>query len=80
MTDDRLRMLVAAICESGVDDYRAVMKRTFKAGDVSEQDARLLRELDRDMPKWLGYLDVDMTWYEIKCAIWRSEIKQLLGG
>lgn len=77
MTDDRLRMLVAAICESGVDDYRAAVKRTIKSGDVSEQDARLLRELDKDMPGWLGYMSVDMTWEQIKQSVLKREVTEL---
>lgn len=76
MTDDRLRMLVAAICESGVDDYRAIIRRTLKSGDVSEQDTRLLRELDRDMPEWLGYMAVDMTWEQIKQSVLKSEVNK----
>lgn len=77
MTDERLKMLVAAICESGVDDYRAIIRRTIKAGDVSEQDVRLLRELDKDMPEWLGYLPtVDMTWDQIKQSVLKSEVNK----
>lgn len=76
MTDDRLRMLVAAICESGVDDYRAIIRRTLKSGDVSEQDTSLLRELDRDMPEWLGYMAVDMTWEQIKQTVLKGEVNK----
>ena len=73
------KQLAAAVAETGVDDYREIFKKVKRTGELEDCDRITLRELDRDMPKWLGYLDVDMTWDDIKDAIWRSEIKQLGG-
>ena len=69
------KQLVAAICETGVDDYRDIIRRVKKNGELDDRDRVTLKELDRDMPKWLGHLDVDMTWDEIKSKVLEEEVK-----
>lgn len=70
------KQLAAAVAETGVDDYREIMKKVKKTGELEDCDNVTLRELDRDMPRWLGYLDVYMTWDDIKDAVRRAELKQ----
>lgn len=70
------KQLAAAVAETGVDDYREIVKKVKKTGELEDCDNVTLRELDRDMPRWLGYLDVDMTWDDIKDAVRRAELKQ----
>ena len=69
------KQLAAAVCETGVDDYRDIIRRVKKNGELDDRDRVTLKELDRDMPKWLGYLDVDMTWDEIKSKVLEEEVK-----
>ena len=69
------KQLVAAIAETGVDDYREIVKKVKKTGELEDYDRATLRELDRDMPRWLGHLDVDMTWDDIKAKILEDEVK-----
>lgn len=68
------KQLAAAVAETGVDDYREIVKKVKKTGELEDCDRITLRELDRDMPKWLGHLDVDMTWDDIKDAVRRAEL------
>ena len=68
------KQLVAAITETGVDDYREIVRKVKKTGELEDFDRATLRELDRDMPRWLGYLDVDMTWDDIKEAVRSAEL------
>lgn len=69
------KQLAAAVAETGVDDYRDIVKKVKKTGELEDRDRITLRELDRDMPKWLGYLDVDMTWDDIKQTILKGEMR-----
>ena len=68
------KQLTAAIAETGIDDYREIVKKVKKTGELEDCDRITLRELDRDMPKWLGYMDIDMTWDDIKDAVRRAEL------
>ena len=68
------KQLAAAIAETGVDDYREIVKKVKKTGELEDCDRVTLRELDRDMPRWLGHLDVDMTWDDIKETVRRAEL------
>ncbi len=68
------KQLAAAVAETGVDDYREIVKKVKKTGELEDYDRVTLRELDRDMPRWLSYMDIDMTWDDIKDAIRRAEI------
>lgn len=68
------KQLVAAIAETGVDDYREIVKKVKKTGELEDCDKVTLRELDRDMPRWLNYMDIDMTWGDIKEAVRRAEL------
>lgn len=68
------KQLAAAVAETGVDDYREIVRKVKKTGELEDCDRTTLRELDRDMPKWLGHLDVDMTWDDIKDAVRRAEL------
>ena len=69
------KQLAAAVAETGVDDYRDIIRRVKKNGELDDRDRVTLKELDRDMPKWLGPLDIDMTWDEIKAKILEEEVK-----
>lgn len=69
------KQLAAAVAETGVDDYRDIIRRVKKNGELDDRDRVTLKELDWDMPKWLGYLDIDMTWDEIKAKILEEEVK-----
>lgn len=68
------KQLAAAVAETGVDDYREIVRKVKKTSELEDCDRITLRELDRDMPKWLGYLDVDMTWEDIKDTVRRAEL------
>ena len=68
------KQLVAAIAETGVDDYRDIVKRVKKTGELEDHDRITLAQLDKDMPVWLGHLDVDMTWDDIKDTVRRAEL------
>lgn len=68
------KQLAAAVAETGVDDYREIVKKVKKTGELEDCDRITLRELDRDMPIWLGHLDVDMTWDDIKDTVRRAEL------
>lgn len=69
------KQLAAAVAETGVDDYRDIIRKVKKSGELEDCDRITLRELDRDMPRWLGHLDVDMTWDDIKSKILEEEVK-----
>lgn len=69
------KQLAAAVAETGVDDYREIVKKVKKTGELEDCDRVTLRELDRDMPRWLCHLDVDMTWDNIKTKILEEEVK-----
>lgn len=73
---ERMKMLVAAICESGVDDYRSIVKRFLKTKEFGPGDVKILRELDEDMPGWLYYMDLDGTWEDLKSVIRQQEMKK----
>lgn len=68
------KQLAAAVAETGVDDYREIFKKVKRTGELEDCDRITLRELDRDMPRWLSYMDIDMTWGDIKEAVRRAEL------
>lgn len=72
MYDDGIKNLISAVCETGVEDYREIVKRTIKTGTVSDDDAATLRQLDKDMPEWLGKTEIDMTWEDIKKEVMKQ--------
>lgn len=68
------KQLAAAVAETGVDDYREIIRKVKRNGELEDCDRIALKELDRDMPGWLGHLDVDMTWDDIKETVRRAEL------
>ena len=68
------KQLAAAVAETGVDDYRDIVKKVKKTGELEDCDRVTLRDLDREMPRWVCHLDVDMTWDDIKEAVRRAEL------